>query len=287
MKQFDRTRPEFSPYGFTCEVWKPARMPRPDRHNEVEINLLTSGSLSYLLGGCRTTIEADRLAVFWAAIPHQIVEFEGGSPYFVVTLPLCEFLRAGLERSFVSRILHGELVMDSAVDQTDKLKFQQWELELRYGDPTNERAARLEVRARLLRLARDMSDQRPVAYPTPQLSRADKLACYIARNYQQPLTSQSIAEANGVHPNYAMNLFRQTFGTTMTHFVTEHRISHAQRLLVTTDDAILNVGMAAGFQSLSRFNEAFKAACGCSPRDYRKAHRANPTAKDKRGDAGN
>ena len=46
---------------------------------------------------------------------------------------------------------------------------------------------------------------------------------------------------NGLHPNYAMNLFRQTFGTTMTHFITEHRISHAQRLLVTTDEAILTV----------------------------------------------
>jgi AraC-like DNA-binding protein len=37
----------------------------------------------------------------------------------------------------------------------------------------------------------------------------------------------------------------------------------------------LDVALAAGFQSLSRFNEAFKAACGCSPRAYRKAHRTN------------
>lgn len=51
-------------------------MPRPDRHNEVEMNFLTSRSLSYLLGGRRTTVESDRLAVFWAAIPHQIVEFD-------------------------------------------------------------------------------------------------------------------------------------------------------------------------------------------------------------------
>ncbi len=102
-------------------------MPRPDRHNEIEINLLSSGSLSYLLGGHRTTIAAERFAVFWAAIPHQIVEFEGGSPYFVVTLPLSDFLRAGLETSFVSRVLHGELVIDSAVDETDQLKFQQLE----------------------------------------------------------------------------------------------------------------------------------------------------------------
>jgi hypothetical protein len=69
MKQFDARRTEFSPYGFTCELWKPAKMPRPDRHNEVELNLLTSGSLTYLLGGRRTTIESGSLAIFWAAIP--------------------------------------------------------------------------------------------------------------------------------------------------------------------------------------------------------------------------
>ena len=46
-------------------------------------------------------------------------------------------------------------------------------------------------------------------------------------------------------------------------------------MLVTTNDAILNIALASGFQSLSRFNEAFKMACGCSPRDYRKAHQAD------------
>jgi AraC-like DNA-binding protein len=130
------------------------------------------------------------------------------------------------------------------------------------------------VQARLLRFARGISN-RPVRKQSPaELSRADRLACYIAQNYYLPLTSQSIAAANGVHPNYAMNLFRRTFGTTMTTFVIQHRISHAQRLLVTTDDSIQNVALDSGFQSLSRFNEAFKAACGCSPRDYRNAHRS-------------
>jgi AraC-like DNA-binding protein len=99
------------------------------------------------------------------------------------------------------------------------------------------------------------------------------LACYVARHYHEPLTAGKIAEANNLHPNYAMNLFRQAFGTTITTFITQHRITHAQRLLVTTSDSILEIALAAGFQSLSRFNEAFKKACGCSPRDYRKTHR--------------
>ena len=247
-------------------------MPRPDRHNEVELNLLTSGSLTYLLGGNRMTIEAGTLAIFWAAIPHQIVDFDGDSPYFVVTVPLSEFLKAGLNLSVVDRILKGELLTDQMQDESDLLALQRWEQDLGSDDSTLQLAVELEVQARLLRFARGTVPAATRSSLT-MLSRADQLACYIAQNYQQPLTAQSIGEAVGVHPNYAMNLFRRTFGTTTTTFIVQHRISHAQRLLVSTNDAILNIALEAGFQSLSRFNEAFKAACGSSPRAYRKAHR--------------
>ena len=247
-------------------------MPRASRHNEIEVNLLTVGSLTYLLGGRRITIAARRLAVFWAAIPHQIVDFDGEEAYFVVTVPLSGFLTTGLDLRLVNRVLKGELLIDSAPDACDELKFQQWEHELRERGPGSERAVWLEVQARLLRLARVVSKRRTARYPQPTLSRADQLACYIARNYHQPLSSERIAAANGLHANYAMNLFRRAFGTTMSTFITQHRISHAQRLLVTTDDPIVSIAFQAGFQSLSRFNEAFKAVCGCSPRQYRGQH---------------
>lgn len=206
---------------------------------------------------------------------HQIVEIEGDTPYFVATLPLGEFLRAGLDVSFVNRILQGELMVERLEDKLDEMIFRRWEQDLKTDDRVLQRAASMEVQARLLRFARGITDG-VVTTSMAALTRADQLACYIARNYQQPLTSQSIAEAMHVHANYAMTLFRKTFGTTMTAFVTQHRISHAQRLLVTTDDAILDVALDSGFQSLSRFNEAFKAGCGCAPREFRKAHR--PTA---------
>lgn len=272
MKQFDTKRPEFSPYGFTCERWIPSRMLRPDRHNEIELNLLTSGTLTYLLGGRRTTIEAGRLGIFWAAIPHQIVDFEGETPYFVLTLPLSEFLRAELGLSFVNRILRGELMVHVLEERLDETTFGRWEQDLKTGDQALQRAARMEVQARLLRFTRGITDG-AITTSMAALTRADQIACYIARNYQQPLTSQSIAEAMDVHANYAMTLFRKAFGTTMTAFIIQHRISHAQRLLVTTDEPILKVAMESGFQSLSRFNEAFKAGCGCAPRDFRKANR--------------
>ena len=51
MKQFDPRRPEFAPYGFTCERWEPALMPRPDKHTDVELNYLEQGRLTYLFWG--------------------------------------------------------------------------------------------------------------------------------------------------------------------------------------------------------------------------------------------
>jgi AraC-like DNA-binding protein len=43
--------------------------------------------------------------------------------------------------------------------------------------------------------------------------------------------------------------------------------------LLTTDDSILQIAHASGFDTLSRFNRAFKGAAGMTPREYRKQKR--------------
>lgn len=255
-------------------------MPRPDRHNEIEINFLQSGTLTYLLGGRRITVEAGRLVLFWAAIPHQIVKWEATRPYYVATLPLAWFLSCGFPEHFAHPILAGEIVTDPASTAGDEARFRQWVSDFHAGQPLRERVAQMEIHARLLRLALAIPKGRVAGAKSnsrswtsdPALSRADQIACYIARHYSEPLTADQIAKAVGLHPNYAMNLFRKAFGTTMVDFLVQHRLSHAQRLLVTSDNTVLEIAFAAGFQSLSRFNEAFKAACGCPPRVYRKHH---------------
>ena len=278
--EFDSSRSDFTPYGFTCELWSPTSMGRPDRHNEIEINFLRSGSLTYLLGGRRMNVEAGRLVLFWAAIPHQILRWETPKPYYVATLPLASFLAWGLPDQFAHAILAGEIITDPLSRRGDANQFEQWVADYHSLEPLRERVAQLEIQARLLRLAASMPARKsssakagqPGPQSAPSLSRADQIACYIARHYAEPLSATQIAEGVGLHPNYAMALFRQAFGTTMGDFLVQHRLSHAQRLLVTTDDPVIAIAAATGFQSLSRFNEVFKRACGCAPRDYRKAH---------------
>ena len=64
---FEESRRDLEPYGFTCEIWEPHPMRRADRHNELELNFVDAGSLTYLLGGRRVTIRARHLSAFWAA----------------------------------------------------------------------------------------------------------------------------------------------------------------------------------------------------------------------------
>ncbi len=279
--KFDASRSDFAPYGFTCELWTPTPMPRLDRHNEVEINFLRSGTLTYLLGGRRTTVEAGRLVLFWAAIPHQILKWETAQPYYVATLPLSWFLSCGFPDHFAHPILAGHIVTDPLRTPGDEERFGRWVEDCHARQPLRERVAQMEIQARLLRLALAMPPGKSTGtnlspdpwVADPALSRADQIACYIARHYDEPLTADRIAKAVGLHPNYAMNLFRRAFGTTMVDFLVQHRLSHAQRLLVTSDLAVIEIASSAGFQSLSRFNEVFKKAFACSPRDYRKTNR--------------
>jgi AraC-like DNA-binding protein len=105
-----------------------------------------------------------------------------------------------------------------------------------------------------------------------KLNKVEQMACLIAKRYTEPLTVTEISEEVGLHPNYAMGLFKRAFGTTLIDYLVHHRVSHAQRLLATTDDKVVEIAFGSGFNSISRFNEAFRRACGCTPRQYRQSH---------------
>jgi AraC family transcriptional regulator, melibiose operon regulatory protein len=283
MVSFDPNRPDFAPYGFTCVRWSPTEMRRPDRHNEIELNFLDSGWVTYLLGGRKVRVEAGQLSAFWAAIPHQILDHGDEPEYFVATLPLAWFLQCQLPQQLVQPLLQGQMICEPAPrrPRTDADLFSGWEKDLRAKDPGVSKAVLLEMEARLLRLAlscpalattRPSTRKRRSTLSDAGLTKVEQMAAMIAQRYTERLTVELIARSVGLHPNYAMNLFQKAFGTTLIDYVTQHRVSHAQRLLVSSDLKIIDVAIASGFGSLSRFNDAFRRSCGCSPREYKRHH---------------
>jgi AraC family transcriptional regulator, melibiose operon regulatory protein len=281
MVQFDPTRPDFTPYGFTCVRWSPSPMRRPDHHNEIELNLLHAGWVTYLLGGRKVRMETGHLSAFWAAIPHQIIDFEKGTEYFVATIPLSWFLQCQLPERMIQPLMRGEVLTDPVPQRAgfDTALFTQWEVDLDGNRAEAKDIVMLEMEARLRRLASSLLS------PTAQkirkqrlklqaggLNKVEQMACLVAQRYTEPLTVSEISQAVSLHPNYAMNLFKKAFGTTLIDYLTSHRVSHAQRLLATSDEKVVDIAFSSGFNSLSRFNEAFRRTCGCTPREYRVAH---------------
>jgi len=275
---FNPERASFAPYGLTCVHWGVQRMPRPDHHNEIELNFLTSGAVTYLLGSQKVTLQAGTLGIFWAANAHQIIDFEPNSAYFVATLPLHDFLALSLPEPVIQALMNGQLITENTPDWGKKFQrlFSSWEEDLRVNNEDYENPVLLEMQALLMRMGAAFTqgcDAQSWTYSqdsTP--SKAAQMALFIAENYTQKISVATIADKMKLHPNYAMSLFQKTFGTTLVCYLNQFRIAHAQRLLSTTKTNITEVAYASGFQSISRFNSAFHNAAQCSPREYRQKH---------------
>ena len=97
---------------------------------------------------------------------------------------------------------------------------------------------------------------------------ADKL-------YLQPgLSLTTLADHIDVPANYISQTLNETLQQSFFDYVNGHRIEAAQGLLMASDDAILDIAYAVGFNARSSFYTAFKQVAGTTPGQYRKSERA-------------
>ncbi len=260
-------------------------MNRPDKHSEIELNFFAKGELTYLFWGERITIEGGKLALFWAATPHQIVDYKDLESYFVITLPLPWVLDFDLPERITTLILNGRLIQEvETFTSYDKLLFEHWFQDINQDSTAIHEIVLLEIKARLLRLAKNLEKNKTESGELPSgptmrpsgsynFSKIESMAKFIAQNYINKINLSDIAQSVDLHPDYAAYIFKKTFGITLNNFVIQHRVQHAQRLLVTSNKKVLEIALESGFNSLSRFNSSFKQLCHCTPREYRNAHR--------------
>lgn len=80
----------------------------------------------------------------------------------------------------------------------------------------------------------------------------------------------------GISERHLRRIFREQFGVTPVAYLQTQRLLLAKRLLTDTDLAITEVALAAGFGSLRRCNELFRAQYGLAPSALRKEQRDGP-----------
>lgn len=272
---YDAQRRAFRPYGLTCELWRPDFMRKPDRHNDIEINYFTEGTLTYLIQGSRITIPEKSMALFWGLVPHQIVDFSGSTPYFVCTIPLSLFLEWRLPGHLVDRVLKGEIILEDSVDHStaDVFAFKNWIKDLSSED--GHEVTILEIHARILRMVDrilPLEENPRTQIHSSEISKVEQIALYIAQNYNHTIKASDVGKEVGLHSDYANFVFKKAFGMTINEYISQERISHAQRKLISSDNSVSDISYEVGFNSISRFNAAFRKINRCTPREFRKKY---------------
>ena len=245
-------------------------------HPDVEINFLREGEVTYLHGGAVCHVVGPALAVFWGGVPHQTLPPGLRGHGIWITLPLDWFLRWSLPADLQQRLLAGELVQGPTL-AGDAEQFGRWVDDFRRGGLARKSVLLLEIEARLHRLAwsapairRRRQLKSTASHSAPWL---ESVTAFIAQNYTETLVVADIAHAARLNEKYLMRAFKRHCRMGVWEYVTHLRVAHAQRLLLTTDDKIVDVAFAAGFGSLAAFYQALTTYGAPTPRDFRARHR--------------
>ncbi|WP_258959249.1 helix-turn-helix domain-containing protein [Paenibacillus tyrfis] len=91
----------------------------------------------------------------------------------------------------------------------------------------------------------------------------------MAAYYAEPITLEEIAGADCLSPNHFLRSYKQLFGHSPHHYLTELRLQEAQRLLLRTDTSITDICLNVGFYSPSSFSGLFAKRFGASPSRFR------------------
>ena len=279
----DQERPTLHAPALGFRVWrreKRGTMTAAHTHPDIEFNYPSHAELPSLHGGTTHVVKPGRLAVFWGGVPHQTLAPNSQAAGIWITLPLAWFLQWQLPNGFAERLLTGELVQA----ETPGARLEQWLEDYESQDPRRHHVLLLEIEAWLVRLAlvARASPRRP-RRNSEGVSQIERITGYIATHYHEAINVSQIARAVGLHPKYLMRLFKRQCHLGVWEYLTRLRLSHAQRLLVTTERRITDLALESGFGSPAAFYQAFSAYTpGEKPRDYRRRHfRETPKTRPK------
>jgi AraC family transcriptional regulator, melibiose operon regulatory protein len=253
-------------------------MPGPHMHSQIELNLILEGHLTYWFDGREVTISAGQLALFWGMIPHQAIDIALHTRFVCLYVPMSVFLALPTLSRLREAMFRGAMIEALDTKPYDRDIFLRWREELLSGDPQIEQIVRDELTARVRRIDRDgwrdlrhisVAIQQSATHDPDHATHVERMARFVGERATEDISVEDVAEAAGLHPNYAMTIFKRNVGLSINQAIIRHRLDTAQSMLIATDLSISAIAFDCGFGSLSRFYEAFKQRFRTSPSVFR------------------
>ena len=100
-----------------------------------------------------------------------------------------------------------------------------------------------------------------------------KAVAYISENYRSDISREGLASSLNMHPDSFGRFFKIYTNMRISEFINELRVRHAAERLRGSDDTVIDIAFAAGFESLPTFNRAFMRVFRVTPTRYREEGR--------------
>ena len=227
-------------------------------HEFYEIELILSGSGSYIIDGTERQIEKNMLFFMTPANFHRVSTC--GSE--VITIM---FMGQACDKSMLFRL---SSVFDSdcvrlSDEDTAYLASVMRELNSAVASDDSEYSFHLlnSILGKLCRL----TDKAPSGH----LSKVQKAILYIHNNFRSGISLSDAAQASGVTPSYLSSIFIRNCGTNFKEYLNGIRFDYAKKLLAFSDMTVTDICYESGFNDYANFERNFRTRFGMSPKEYR------------------
>lgn len=264
------------PLGF--KVWKDFihKMKFFHSHSDIEINFLLNGWAKYVHGGKVYEIKPFEFAIFWGGIPHSAVEISEKSETIWVTLPIEWVMLWYIKGPLIEKLLAGEMIIQPI--EKSKMEFEKnmilnWVKEFESGKAEYIKNIQLELEVKMRRINQWMESSK---YKNSSSSimihkSFNSIIELISNDYLSIRNTDELAHKLNLHPKYLTQMFKRHTGINIWDYIIHLRLAHAQRLLITTKNKIIDICFESGFQTTSNFYHIFKKYNhNISPAVYRK-----------------
>ncbi len=128
--------------------------------------------------------------------------------------------------------------------------------------------------ALFLMLLRLQSADRPQRIANRPIGRIEPAISYIAENYMNELSIETLAQLCYVSTSHFRRLFKQVLGWSPQEYLQLIRIDRACALLYNADYSVTEIGVQVGYPTPSSFSRQFKRIYGISPNQWRQKIRS-------------
>lgn len=228
-------------------------------HEFYEIELIISGSGSYIIDGVEQRIEKNMLFFMTPVNFHKVIT--NGSQ--VVTLMFMGEVCDSDMLYKLSSVFDSDSVMLSE-EEAQYLATVMHELNIACTENDDAYSFHLlnSILGKICRINKMHSHG--------CMSRVQKAMLYIQNHFRNEVELSDIAAAADVTPSYMSSIFSKECGVSFKEYLSSIRYEYAKKLLEYSDMTVTDICFESGFCDYANFERHFKDRFSLSPRQYRK-----------------